>query len=123
MTESEVIEALSEISINAATYLTIFISVTFAYLTVAYVAGPSLTRYQAVMVSALYLLMSSITATATVGFAATWQKLHARDQSVFNEIWIYQNTEWFFWVLPALVLVVLASRYFMFDIRRRSNAG
>ena len=119
MTESEVIEALSEISMNAATYLTIFISVTFAYLTVAYLVGSSLTRFQAFMASALYLLTSIMTGTATVGFTDTWQKLHAREQSVFNDVWLYQNTEWLVMLLPALTLVVLASLYFMFDIRRR----
>ena len=120
MTESEIIEALSEISLNAATYMTIFISVTFAYLTVAYIVGRTLNRFQTLMVSSLYVLLATMTGTATFGFTDAWQILHARKGSVFNEVWIYQNTGWVFFLLPVLALVVLASLYFMFDIRRRA---
>ena len=121
MTESEVIEALSEISMNSATYVTIFISVTFAYLTVAYIVGQSLTRLQNVMVSSLYVLLATLTSTAAWGFTDAWRKLHEREQSIFSEVWIYQNMDWVVILLPLLILVEFASLYFMFDIRRRSG--
>ena len=60
MSESDAIEALSEISLNATTYVSIFISVTFAYLTVAYLVGKQLTRFQCLAVSALYFLIAGM---------------------------------------------------------------
>ena len=42
MSEAEAIEALSDVAANAGTFFTIFLSVTFAYLTVAYVVGAAL---------------------------------------------------------------------------------
>ncbi|MGR8946697.1 MAG: hypothetical protein ACU84Q_01530 [Gammaproteobacteria bacterium] len=89
MTESEVIEALSEISLNAATYMTVFILITFAYLTVAYLVGRSLTKFQCWVVAVLYALTSTMFGVAAVGFTETWQRLREREESIFDEIWIH----------------------------------
>ena len=120
MTESETIEALSEISINGITYLSVFISVTFAYLTVTYLVGRTLTKIQCIAVSALYVLFASMTAIATVGWSEAWMRLREREESVIDDIWLFENMQWLYWQLPMLTLVVLASLWFMWDVRRRS---
>lgn len=123
MTEIEVIEALSEISINAVTYMTVFLSVTFAYLTVAYFVGAQLSRFQCVAISVLYGAIGAMTGSATIGWSVAWQILRSRESSLFDAVWIFKYTDWIVVLTPFLVGVILTSFYFMFDIRRRSPNG
>ena len=47
--EAQAIEALADIAAVAATYISVFISLTFAYLTVAYLVGATLNRFQLIL--------------------------------------------------------------------------
>jgi hypothetical protein len=123
MTESEVIESLSELSINASTYMTIFISVTFAYLMVAYFVGRSLSRFQCFAVSALYMLFAAITGASTISWSEAFQLLGARERSIMDEVWLFENASWVIWLVPLFSMVVFTSLYFMYDVRREKTAS
>jgi len=66
MTEAEAIETLSILGANGATYFTLFTTFTFAYLTVAYFVGASLTRFQCIAVSAIYFFTASMMGASTM---------------------------------------------------------
>ena len=120
MNESDTIEALSEISINATTYVSIFISVTFAYLTVAYIVGKQLSRFQCNAVSVLYFLIAGMAGAASLGWTMAWQTFREREASVFDELWIFNSVDWMLGMVPFIFFVMALSFYFMYDIRRNS---
>ena len=121
MSEQEAIEALSDVAANAATYFSVFISLTFAYLTVAYLVGASLNRFQLILISAIYVLSSSMMAGTVVVWTGAWLKLYHREQTVFTGSWIAELPYWIEGLSVLLIAVLVASIYFMYDIRRRAS--
>lgn len=71
MGNPEVVAALTDMADVAATYAGLWVSVSFAYLTVAYLVGRRMTRFQCGLISALYLV------TATMFAAASMAHSHA----------------------------------------------
>ena len=67
MTEADAIGALTNIGEVAATYTGMWLSVTFGYLTVAYFLGKSLSRFQCLAISTLYVVFAIIFAAVAVG--------------------------------------------------------
>ena len=91
MTEFETIEALSNLAANAATFFTVFLSMTFGYLTAAYLVGADLT--------------------------STWATLKARETSVIDDVWIANAVSWSGGVWVIVVVIILLSLYFMYNVR------
>ena len=86
MTEAEVIESMAILGDGAVNVFTVFISVTFAYLTVAYFVGRSLSRFQLIAISGLYLVTSTTMGATCVACVLAWEKLAPQYPSVLNEI-------------------------------------
>ena len=122
MNEMEAIVTLSTIGDVAGAHAAIFFSVTFAYVSVAYLVGSSLSRFQCLAVATLYLLAASIFGASLVGYSNVWFVVKAREPTAFDEVWIFSNFGW----LPGLITVVVGitalSLYFMYDIRKSNSA-
>jgi hypothetical protein len=123
MTEFEAIEALSSIAANAATYFTVFFSLTFAYLTVAYIVGADLTRFQCLVISGIYLLSASIFGVSGVTWTNTWVTLKAQESSALDDVWIANTLSSVGgpWVVLIAASAVLVSLYFMYDVRQNAK--
>ena len=121
MTESELIVGLSEVGANVATYFTAYFSFTFAYLTVAYMAGSELSRFQCLLISALYLFVASVFGAVGVGYSEAWMRLYQHKATIISDIWTFDQIGWIKTVIAMLVAASLASLYFMYDVRRKSN--
>ena len=113
MSEAEALEVMSDFAANVATYFTMFVSFTFAYLTVAYLVGRSLSRFQCIAASALYIIAALVTGATTVGWGNAWLILKAREQTMVDQVWVFDRPGW----LPVLTLlltaIALTSLYFM----------
>ena len=109
MNESEVIEALSNIAASATGFLSLFISITFAYLTVAYLVGSKLSRFQVTVINSLYVLCASLTGGSMLVWTEAWGKLHGRTTSVLNEIWLAEILAWAAGGYVMIGLLILAS--------------
>ncbi len=122
MNEMEAMATLSTIGDVAGSHAAIFFSVTFAYVSVAYLVGSSLSRFQCLAVSTLYLLAASIFGASTVGYTNIWFIVKSRWPTAFDEVWIFNNFAW----QPGIITVVLGitalSLYFMYDIRKSNSA-
>jgi hypothetical protein len=121
MSEAETIEALSNITGSAVGFLSIFISITFAYLTVAYVVGANLTKLQVVVINGLYLFCALLSGSGSMIYWESWSKLHGRTNSVLNEVWLANE---FLWTESGYLMfgsIIVMSVYFMHDIRKRSK--
>jgi len=119
MSEGEVIAALTDIGETFSTFTGLWVSVTFAYLTVAYLVGKALSRFQCLAISALYVVSSVLFGTSAQGYADGWVRLHLRETSVFDEVFVFNNVT--FYAEAGAVffgLGTLLSLYFMYDVRK-----
>ena len=91
MTEAEALEVLSEFANNTATYFTMFVSFTFAYLTVTYLVGKSLSRFQSLAISGLYVISALVSGITTVGWAQAWLVLRTSETTMLNEVWLFND--------------------------------
>ena len=118
MTEAEALQTMSNFADNAGTYFTMFVSFTFAYLTVAYFVGKSLSRFQCFAVSGLYTISAMLTGATTVGWSNAYLILKAREDTLLNEVWIFDKPGWLPIVILLLTAISVMSLYFMYDARK-----
>ena len=65
MTEAEALELAVMCVDNAMTAFSVFISITFAYMTVSFLAGSKLSNFQALAASGLYIFTAGVTILCT----------------------------------------------------------
>ena len=121
MSEAETIEALSNITASATSFFSICISITFAYLTVAYLVGAKLSRFHLTMINMLYALCAAIAGGSALIWWDAWVKLHRRTTRVLNEVWLADNIGWTGAEYVMLGLIIIASIYLMRDVRKTSK--
>ena len=122
MNEVDAIESLTNIGEIAATYGTLWVSITFGYLTVAYFLGTALSRFQCLAISTLYVVFAAIFAATTLGYVDSWLQLQSRENTVFDNVWLFNEIPFYF-ESTALVLVgsTILSLYFMYNVRTSSR--
>ncbi|MGR8950541.1 MAG: hypothetical protein ACU84Q_21055 [Gammaproteobacteria bacterium] len=120
MTEAETLELISLYYGNAIDAFTIFISFTFAYLTVAYFVGAALTRFQASAASGLYILSSSSAAVGSILPMLAWSDLLGSRKTVLGKFEIWDGNFWIAYMGIIYITAISVSLYFMFDVRRRA---
>jgi hypothetical protein len=116
MTEPEVIEMVNLYASNSMGCFSLWVSFTFAYLTVAYLVGSKLSKTQLYIISTLYVLAGGAFAFAAVTYTESFSTLN----SVYPE---FSPTDlWRFpWTLASSLILtggMLSSLYFMWDVRR-----
>ena len=122
MVEADAIAALTNIGEVAATYTGMWLSVTFGYLTVAYFLGKSLSRFQCLAISALYVVFAVIFASVTIGFVDSFWLLRAREKTIIDEAWIFSSLPGYLeGTAFVLLAATLVSLYFMYNVRQREK--
>jgi hypothetical protein len=93
-----------------------FLSLTFAYLTVAYVVGSRLSRFQALAVSTLYLAGALISLLSILNSMGIYQGILEQSEYLQRRVLVSGDL---FSLSTALVLGsgVFVSLYFMWNIR------
>ena len=122
MTEEGAIAALTDIGETFSTFTGLWVSVTFAYLSVAYLVGKSLTRFQCAAISILYILSSITFGFSAQAYADSWVKLHQRVTSVFDDVFAANFPYYGEAAAAFFVAGTVLSLYFMYDIRRSRSA-
>jgi hypothetical protein len=124
MSEAEILENISNHMGNAIEALSVYLSVTFAYISVAYVVGAKLSRFQVLVGSTLYLfaaLVSMIVVYMNIQVTYTLVNLVADQSSLFKRLPLWGGV---FWEVYMAVLQgggILMSFAFMHN--SRSKAG
>ena len=124
MAEADLVEAIQYSIEIALTSFGLYLTVTFAYLSVAYLAGSKLTKFQATAVSGLYLIAAVAT---TLTCLTTHQMLGELLSSlssttrVFSEIRLMNSEFWKAYIFSLMSLGMIVSLYFMHDCRRRGT--
>ena len=104
MNEFDAIQTLAAIGDTASAFAGMFFSVTFAYVTVAYLIGGALSRFQCMAVSALYVLSAAIFGLSFAIYADAWAQLKSQEPTIFDNIWLLRES---MWAEEAAFLVVL----------------
>ena len=119
MTEYELVDAANGIASNIMVSQTIFLSILFAYLILAYVAGSKLTTFQAGFLSFIFLVACTSGTTAFLGMLA--EVMH--DTAKLNEI-RSENIGFGTLTRPTLLslvairmVMILGALYFMWSVR------
>ena len=120
MTEAEALSSLTEMAETSLAFISVWISVTFAYLTVSYLVGKDPSRFQYLAVTALYVVVALQMTMAGVTWITAWEELHAREVTVLRDVYIanfaYADTAMVFFLLGTVLAL-----YFMYNIRRSSD--
>ena len=119
MSETETIATLNDIADVIATYVGMWLSFTFAYLTVAYFVGKALSRFQCLTISSLYALASAWFCSAGIAYTQAWQSLRARENSLYDTIPLMTvRAGWEWGITIFLIGGTLISLYFMYNVRK-----
>jgi hypothetical protein len=115
MTEPEVMEMVNLYAGNAMSSFSLWVSFTFAYLTVAYLVGTKLSNVQLYIVSSLYIITGGGFALAAVTYTQSFTALNSTYPDFRpTELWLIP---WTLFSSAMLIGGMLASLYFMWDIR------
>ena len=116
MTEAETLVSLTDMSDTSLSFISVWISVTFAYLTVAYVVGKDLSRFQYIAITTLYLTVCFEMSMAAVTWIQAYEALHLKTATILREVTLanysYANTATIFFIGGTVL-----SLYFMYNIR------
>ena len=122
MTEAETIASLNDIAVVAGSFVSMWVSFTFAYLTVAYFLGKVLSRFQCLMISAIYGVTAAYFGCAAFVYVQAWHVVRLSRDTLYNNIWLMTfESAWVWGVAVFLVAGTTVSLYFMYDVRRRSR--
>ena len=119
MTRAEVLELQGYFIELTMVDFSIYLTVTFAYLIVAYLAGARLTRFQAIAATGMYL----VAAVSTIGGMIVVQDLYI--ESLTAEPLITQSMEtadpifWKVYMNGMMLVGIFVSVYFLYDVRKR----
>jgi hypothetical protein len=119
MSEAEAFEAAAAWSSSALQSFTIYISFTFAYLTVAFMVGSRLSRFQSLAGSVLYVfaalsgLMSMITDLGMLEIALK------SSPSEVSDVAFASGEFWQLYMVGLMLAGIFISLYFMWDVQRQ----
>ncbi len=118
MNEAEALEAIAAFSANGINAFTVYISFTFAYLAVSYLAGARLNRAQAISASVLYVFAAAsaiganFTNTHAIGLILEEYGTVLKGASGFN------MDAWSVYMILLMTAGIVASLYFMWGVRK-----
>ncbi|MGR8946692.1 MAG: hypothetical protein ACU84Q_01505 [Gammaproteobacteria bacterium] len=122
MTATETIATLNDISEVIGMFVSMWVSVTFAYLTVAYFVGAALSRFQCLVISGLYTLTAVYFASAGIAHVQAWHLVRESGPTLYDQIALMQSqTAWAWGITLFHVGGTLVSLYFMYNVRQSKN--
>jgi len=123
MTEAEVLELIAIYIENAMTGFSIFITVTFAYMTVAYIVGSKMSPFQVWAASGLYLFAALCALLCVYLQVHTWSALRSGFPGgilALDSAALYNGSFWKIFLTTTQLLGIAISFYFMYNVR---NSG
>ncbi|WNC69091.1 hypothetical protein RI845_02795 [Thalassotalea nanhaiensis] len=118
MTDAEALELIALYANNALTSFTIYITFTFGFLVTAFVVGAKLTRFQAFVVSTLYLISVGSAALSLIVDMQVWVAIKESTPTLIDELPLTNGTFWLTYMCIVLIGGILVSLYFLWDIRQ-----
>ena len=117
MTEAEAIELMQGYVENGLAAFTIYTSLTFAYLTVAFLAGSRLTKFQVIVVSLMYVVTAGMFIAGTIASLHGYDLIMDKSDTVLETSAFLIAGPWIWLTLGIQILGTLISVYFMYNVR------
>lgn len=119
MTEAEALELISMYVDIAVSSFSIYLTITFAYLTVAFFVGKSLSTFQAVAISSLYLIGAGSAIANLVIQLQAWGKIKELYTTILDEFFFWEAEFWLAYMPTLMIGGVLIGLYFMWNVRHQ----
>ena len=113
----EASEAMAMWTANAIESFSVYLTVTFAYLTVAYLAGKKLSGFQVLVVSVLYISAAGISLLSCINQLLFYTAIANEIDSAITTSPLSSGNFWIYFVSPPLIVGVLVSLLFMWNVR------
>lgn len=125
MSEAELYELNALYISNCILAFTVYVTLTFGYLSVAYLVAAKLTVFQSTAATCIYLFAAAsciLTLMANLAFVGALGSKLAAVSEIHGDIF-FSNTadSWFYAMATIMTLGVFASVYFFYNIRRRGR--
>lgn len=118
MTEAEVLDLVVGFGANATNGFALYISFTFAFLTICYFIGSKLTRSQAIIISAIYVLGAAGPAASAYSHMVAIAELQSQHPTMLDGLFGWDQELWMIWEPTMAAIGVLLSLYFLYDVRK-----
>lgn len=119
MSEIDFVEARNLHASNAMNAFTIFITLTFSYLTVVYIVGTKLLKVQLVLLSLLYFFWAiAFVLVAITHLQSLEAFLEEYPDFVRSRVW---SLPWTYFGSTITLGGILISGYFVYNVRRNSS--
>ena len=120
MTEAEALELTVMCVDNAITCFSVYVTMTFAYLTASYLMGSSLSTFQALVLSGLYVFSSGGMIVCMYLHIRTWSELRAGVPggiAAMDNISLWNEAFWAYYPASSCLAGILISLFFMWNVR------
>jgi hypothetical protein len=125
MTEAEILELVAMYAEGAMTAYSIYLTITFAYMTVAYFVGDKLSHFQVAAASGLYLVGSLTGLLSAYVHVHAWSTLKSEFpgglSALDSSIW-WNGEFWKVLIAASLFFGILVSLYFMYNVRHTAES-
>ena len=124
MSEAETIELIAAYLNNLAVWMSIYLSVTFAYLVVSHTVGSKLSGFQTTVISIIYVVAAFIAWGGMLASQLWIQSLIVSNPMTLRTQGLKFMMKMDFWLIALGVMVlsgILVTLYYLYDIRRSSG--
>jgi hypothetical protein len=113
----EASEAMAMWVANVIESFSVYLTVTFAYLTVAYLAGKKLSGFQVLVISVLYTSAAGISLLSCINQLIFYTAIANEIDSAIAAVPLISGETWIYAISPLLIVGVLVSLLFMWNVR------
>ncbi|MFT4563540.1 MAG: hypothetical protein ACI9BW_003296 [Gammaproteobacteria bacterium] len=115
----DALSALTDVANVTATYGSLWLSITFAYLTVAYLIGTKMSRFQYLAVSALYTASAAIFGGAALAHAHAFFLTLEIANTIYDQVWLFSGNSDLWFTCSSFFLIggTVVALYFMYNVR------
>jgi len=121
MTEAEALDLIVGFGANATSGFAIYISFTFAFLTLSYFVGSKLTTFQAIVVSVIYIIGAIGPAVSAYSHIRAIAEIQASRPTLLDGLFGWDQTVFLIWEPVLAAIGILLSLYFLYDARRENR--
>lgn len=118
MTEAEVLYLIAEFTSNSIATFTLYLSLTFGYLSVAYFVGKKLSSMQTIILSLLYFVSSSIAMLSAHASTQIWHLISEAYPPPIKGLLFISGSNWIIVMDLMLSAGIILSLFFMLDCRK-----
>ena len=121
MTEAEALELIVGFGANATNGFAVYISFTFAFLTLSYFIGSKLSRFQSIAISVIYIIGASGPAMSAFAHLLAIHEIQKKHPTLLDGLFGWDQSVYLIWLPIIAVIGMLLSLYFLYDTRSDSS--